>query len=258
MKRPLIFITNDDGYQARGIIKITEIAQRYGDVVVIAPDRGYSGFSHAITMRSPLFITTLEERPGLSRYYCEGTPVDCVKIGLDELLADRMPDLIIAGINHGSNSNTSVIYSGTMGAAIEGVMYGIPSIGFSLTDHDPNADFTAFDKWAPKIIEAVLELDNESKRELCLNVNVPNIPHEEIKGIKICRQTKGSWRERFVHRTDPHGRDYYWMRGMFYNSEPQAEDTDEWALRNKYVAIVPVQVDLTNYRIKQVLDNCGL
>lgn len=245
-KRPLILVTNDDGYQSKGIAHITKIAKKYGDVVVIAPDKGYSGFSHAITMRSPLFLVPVEQSKGLTRYYCTGSPVDCVKIALDELMADREPDLIIAGINHGSNSNASVIYSGTMGAATEGLMYNIPSIGFSLTDHDPDADFSAFDTYAPRIIDMVLGM--EDSRGVCLNVNIPNLPVELIKGIKMCRQTRGNWREKFVHRTDPIGRDYYWMRGAFYCSEPHAKDTDEWALNNGYVAIVPVQIDLTDYK----------
>lgn len=251
MKRPLILITNDDGYTSKGIAYITKIAQQFGNVVVIAPDKGYSGFSHAITMHSPLFITTIIEQPGLTIYACSGSPVDCVKIALDELMKDREPDLIISGINHGSNANVSVIYSGTMGAATEGLLYNIPSIGFSITDHDPNADFTTFDTYAPKIIEMVMQM--EDRRGLCLNVNVPNIPSEQIKGMKVCRQTRGNWREKFVHRTDPSGRDYYWMRGAFYNSELHSKDTDEWALSQGYVAIVPVQIDLTNYtRLEQL------
>lgn len=247
----LILITNDDGYQSKGIAKITEIACRYGDVVVIAPDKGYSGFSHAITMHEPLFIVPVEERAGLVRYKCSGSPVDCVKLALDKLMEQRKPDLIISGINHGSNSNMSVIYSGTMGAASEGLLYGIPSIGFSLTDHDPDADFAAFDDYAPQIIEMVLAMP--SKKGICLNVNVPNIPQEQIRGIRYCRQTQGVWREDFVHRTDPHGRDYYWMRGMFYNAEPHSEETDEWALANGYVAVVPVQMDLTDYKLLSYL-----
>lgn len=247
MNRPLILITNDDGYQSKGIEKITQIACRYGDVVVVAPDKGYSGFSHAITMHSPLFVIPIDHQEGLVRYKCTGTPVDCLKLALDELMLDREPDLIISGINHGSNSNISVIYSGTMGAAIEGLLYNIPSIGFSLTDHDVDADLSAFDHYAPQIIEMVMAMENRSG--VCLNVNVPGIAPGEIKGIRMCRQTHGNWREKFVHRTDPHGRDYYWMSGSFYNAEPHAEDTDEWALAHGYVAIVPVQTDLTNYKM---------
>lgn len=251
MNRPLILITNDDGYQSAGIEKITQIACRYGDVVVVAPDKGCSGFSHAITMQSPLFVVSIEQRDGLMRYKCTGTPVDCLKIALDELMLGREPDLIISGINHGSNSNISVIYSGTMGAATEGLLYGIPSIGFSLTDHDANADFSAFDQYAPHIIEMVMSM--EDKRGICLNVNVPDIDASQIKGIRMCRQTRGNWREKFLHRTDPQGRDYYWMSGAFYNAEPHAEDTDEWALSHGYVAVVPVHVDLTDYKMLEKL-----
>lgn len=251
MKKPLILITNDDGVNAKGLGEITRLARPFGDVVVIAPNESYSGMSHAITMHHPLFVQTISQEPGLNVYSVTGSPVDCVKIGLDELLCGREPDLIISGINHGSNANVSVIYSGTMGAATEGCLYKIPSIGFSLTDHDLDADFSAFDTYAPPIIEQMLRADNA--RRFCLNVNVPNIAPPEIRGVRICRQTRGNWRESFVHRTDPHGRDYYWMRGMFYNDEPQAEDTDEWALSHGYVAIVPVQLDLTDYtRLEQL------
>lgn len=245
MKRPLILITNDDGVRAKGINLLYQAAMAYGDVVVIAPDECYSGMSHAITMHSPLFVNKLQESDGCTIYSCKGTPVDCIKIGLDSILLDSAPDLILSGINHGSNSNVSVIYSGTMGAASEGAMYKIPSIGFSLTDHDPDADFSGAIHYAAKIIEMVMNLP--APKGLCLNVNVPNIPLDQIEGIRICRQTMGNWREDFIHRLDPHGRDYYWMSGAFYNSEPLAEDTDEWALANKFVSVVPIQMDLTDY-----------
>lgn len=245
-KRPLIFITNDDGVDAKGIGVLISIARPYGDVVVIAPDKTYSGMSHAITMHNPLFLETRHTEPGLGVYCCWGSPVDCIKIGLDELLRQTPPDLILSGINHGSNSNISVVYSGTMGAATEGIFYGIPAIGFSLTDHDPDADFSGVERFAPQIIEMVL--NDPNPQGLCLNVNVPHIPASEIKGIRYCRQTRGTWREDFVHRTDPRGRDYYWMRGAFYNEEPHNEETDEWALSHGYVAIVPIQMDLTDYR----------
>ncbi|MDE5944907.1 MAG: 5'/3'-nucleotidase SurE [Rikenella sp.] len=246
--RPLIFVTNDDGVQAAGIAALMRLASEFGDVVVVAPNESYSGMSHSITMQRPLFVSCVSSEPGLDVYSCTGTPVDCVKIGFDEILPDRAPDLVLSGINHGSNANVSVIYSGTMGAATEAAMYGIPSIGFSLTDHSPAADFTAAVHYARGIIEHVLTLPAEQRTGLCLNVNIPDIPLSEIKGIKVCRQTLGCWREEFVHRTDPQNRDYYWMSGRFYNAEPQAEDSDEWALRHGYVAIVPVQTDLTDYR----------
>lgn len=253
-----IFITNDDGFDAKGIEVLTEVAREFSDcVTVVAPDRTYSGMSHSITMHSPLFVERRKNMPkGVVSYICIGSPVDCVKVGLDELIKDALPDVILSGINHGSNSNISVIYSGTMGAATEGAFYGIPSIGFSLTDHDLDADFDAAISWVRKVIKMVVDMPVEQRRGLCLNVNIPAIDASEIKGIKFCRQTKGCWREDFVSREDPRGRDYYWMSGRFYNDEPLAEDTDEWALANGYVAIVPVQMDLTDYQRLEYLKKC--
>lgn len=245
--RPLILVTNDDGVNAKGIGVLTEVASLFGNVMVVAPNECYSGMSHSITMHSPLFVSHTCSEEGLDIYWCTGTPVDCVKIAFDELLNGRTPDLVISGINHGSNANVSVIYSGTMGAATEAAMYGVPSLGFSLTDHAMDADFTASAHYASLIIESVLALDESDKKSLCLNVNIPNIPMDEIKGVKVCRQTRGNWREEFVRRSDPRNRNYYWMSGHFHNFEPQAEDSDEWALSHGYVAVVPVQTDLTDY-----------
>lgn len=245
--RPLIFVTNDDGVQAAGIAALMRLAAEFGSVVAVAPNESYSGMSHSITMQRPLFVSVVSCEPGLEVYSCTGTPVDCVKIGFDEVLQNRVPDLVLSGINHGSNANVSVIYSGTMGAATEAALYGIPSIGFSLTDHSPAADFSAAVHYAREIITRVLRLSAERATGLCLNVNVPAIPLSEIKGIRVCRQTRGNWREDFVHRTDPQNRDYYWMSGRFYNFESEASDSDEWALRHGYVAVVPVQMDLTDY-----------
>lgn len=247
LNRPLIFVTNDDGVQAAGIAALILLAEEFGDVVAIAPNESYSGMSHAITMHRPLFVSRVTSQPGLDVYSCTGTPVDCVKLGFDEILKERVPDLVLSGINHGSNANISVIYSGTMGAATEAAFYGVPSIGFSLTDHSPAADFTAAVHYAREIITQVLAMTAKQKRGLCLNVNVPNIPLDDVKGVKVCRQTRGNWREEFIGRTDPHNRDYYWMSGRFYNFEPEAEDTDEWALSRGYVTVVPVQMDLTDY-----------
>lgn len=242
-----ILITNDDGVQAPGIKALTDLALEFGDeVVVVAPDRCFSGMSHSITMHSPLFVETLLDEPQLKIYATNGSPVDCVKISLDELLRHSLPDLILSGINHGSNSNISVIYSGTMGAATEGAFYGIPSIGFSLTSHDQSADLAPTIHYARQVIKQALTYPSLTPT-LCWNVNVPNIPLDKIKGIKFARQTRGVWREDFVKRADPRGRDYYWMSGRFYNAEPHATDTDEYALADGYVAIVPVQMDMTNY-----------
>lgn len=246
--RPLILVTNDDGVNAKGIGALTAVAAQFGDVVVVAPNECYSGMSHSITMHRPLFVSQVAgSTPGVEIYSCTGTPVDCVKIAFDEMLRGREPDLVLSGINHGSNANVSVIYSGTMGAATEAAMYGVPSLGFSLTDHSPDADFTAAAHYAGVVIRSTLEMSDEQRHSLCLNVNIPDLPIDEICGIKVCRQTRGNWREEFIHRNDPHNRDYYWMSGRFFNFEPKAEDTDEWALKHGYVAVVPVQTDLTDY-----------
>ena len=244
-KRPLIFITNDDGYASKGFAAIIEVARRHGRVVAIAPEHTQSGMSHAITMFSPLYLRPVREEEGLQVYACSGTPVDCVKMAFDHLFADEKVDLVISGINHGSNAAVNVLYSGTMGAAIEAAFYNIPSIGLSLTDHDLDADFEGAVKYGTQIVKSVLS--NDLPRPLCLNVNIPDIPCNEIKGIRLSRQTRGYLREECFKRTDPHGRDYFWHRGAFSNAEPEAEDSDEWALANGYVSIVPVQVDLTAY-----------
>ena len=247
----LILITNDDGYTAKGLQAAITIARRYGRVVVVAPEVTQSGMSQAITMYKPLFLHKRHEEEGLTIYSFSGTPVDCVKMAFDYLLLDQKVDLVLSGINHGSNAATNVLYSGTMGAAIEGSFYGCPSIGLSLTDHDLDADFEAAVQYGTEIVGRIL--DGEVSLPLCLNINFPVARPEAIRGIRLCRQTRGYWREEFFRREDPHGRPYFWLTGEFINHEPEAEDTDEWALANGYVAIVPVQVDMTDYRRKEEL-----
>ncbi len=244
MEKPLIFITNDDGVGARGLARAVEVAQKFGRVVVIAPERSHSGGSHSITMYNPIYLRTVHKEADLEIYACSGTPVDCVKMAFDHLLSDRLPDLTVSGINHGSNSAISVLYSGTMGAAIEASFYGSPAVGFSLTDHSPDADFAA----AAGVVETVIDklLNQKVDLPLCLNVNIPK--GGDVKGIRVCRQNEGYWRESFVCRHDPRGRDYYWLTGDFYNTEPNATDTDEAALREGYASVVPIQVDMTDHR----------
>lgn len=247
----LIFLTNDDSYSSKGMKALISLARKFGRVVVVAPEEPQSGMSQAFTMSRPLFLREVQQQEGLTVYAFSGTPVDCVKMAFDHLLDDRRVDLVISGINHGSNSATNILYSGTMGAAIEGSFYGCPSIGISVDDHSPDADFEGALKYGEQIIRAILE--GEVQTPLCLNINMPAIPASEIKGIRVCRQTKGYWREKFVRHADPRGRDYYWLTGEFINSEPEAEDTDEWAMKNGYVAVVPVQVDMTDYgRLSQM------
>jgi 5'-nucleotidase len=244
----LIFLTNDDSYQSKGFRAAVNLAREFGRVIAIAPDRVQSGMSQAITINSPLFLRQIEASEDVEIYAFSGTPVDCAKIAFDHFFADKHVDLVISGINHGSNAAINVMYSGTMGAAIEGSLYGIPSIGLSLDDHDANADFEGAVKYGRQVIASVLDAAEHLPRPLCLNVNVPRCGVDEIQGIRLCRQTRGFWREDFYARQDPHGREYFWLTGAFQNAEPEAEDTDEWALAHRYVSVVPVQTDMTVYR----------
>ncbi len=244
--RKLILVTNDDGFQSKGIESLSKIATEFGDVVVVAPEKSQSGMSHSVSLGTPLFLTSHKSNNGHSMYSCSGTPADCVKIALHKVL-DRKPDLIISGINHGSNASVSAIYSGTIAAAREGTLNGIPSLGFSLLNHSDNADFDTSAHYSRIIIKKVLE--NGIPENFCLNVNIPDIKIEDIKGIKLCRQTRGKWVEEFDKRTNPSKREYYWLTGQFSNFEPHAEDTDEWALLNNFVSIVPIDVDLTSYHV---------
>ena len=244
----LIFVTNDDGYTSKGFRAAVNLAREFGDVIAIAPDRVQSGMSQAITITAPLFLRKVEEGEGLTIYAFSGTPVDCSKVAFDHLLRETKVDLVLSGINHGSNAAINVMYSGTMGAAIEGSLYGVPSIGLSIDDHDADADFEGAVEYGRMVVRQVLEAQEHLPRPLCLNVNVPRCAASEIQGIRLCRQTRGFWREDFYKRTDPHGRDYYWLTGAFQNIEPEVEDTDEWALAHRYVSVVPVQTDMTDYR----------
>ena len=254
-QKPLILVTNDDGYQAPGIQRITEVARGFGEVVVVAPMEGQSGMSHAVTMNHPIRLRKISQEEGLTVYACSGKPADAVKIALNKIL-DRRPDLILSGINHGSNSSVSLFYSGTVAAVIEGCMNGIDSIALSVDDHSMNADFRGAVEYAGPIIREALK--NKLPRKTCLNINFPKAAPEEILGIKVCRQTRGVWKEEFEHRKDPHGRDYYWLTGYFTNEEPDQEDTDDYLIRRNYAAIVPVKVDVTNYEALEELSKWEL
>ncbi|OIQ27363.1 MAG: 5'/3'-nucleotidase SurE [Bacteroidetes bacterium MedPE-SWsnd-G2] len=254
-KRPLILVTNDDGITAPGIRNLIQVMNTIGDVVVVAPDSPQSGMGHAITIDSTLHLErlTIDDGPQIE-YSCSGTPADCVKIAVNEIL-DRKPDLCVSGINHGSNSSINVIYSGTMSAAIEAGVEGIPAIGFSLLDYSWGANFEATKTYVSTITKQVLK--NGLATGVILNVNFPNLNSEEIKGIKICRQAKANWKEKFDKRTNPMGREYYWLSGNFVNLDG-GEDTDEWALENGYVSLVPVQFDLTAHHCIQTLNTWDL
>ena len=254
-KRALILVTNGDGITAPGIRSLIEIMNEIGEVVVVAPDSPQSAMGHAITINSTLHCEkiTVTDGPQLE-YSSSGTPADCVKLAVNEILG-RKPDLCVSGINHGSNSSINVIYSGTMSAAMEAGIEGIPAIGFSLLDYNWNADFSPIKKFIKQITTAALT--NGIPKDVVLNVNFPKLKEEEIKGIKICRQAKANWVEKFDKRTNPMGREYYWLTGSFVN-EDKGEDTDEWALKEGYVSIVPTQFDLTAHHSIQQLNTWNL
>lgn len=254
-KKPLILVTNDDGITAPGIRALIEVMKELGNVVVVAPDSPQSGTGHAITINNTLYINKLtSEHHGIPEYSCSGTPVDCVKLAVNEIIGHK-PDLCVSGVNHGSNSSINVIYSGTMSAAVEAGIEGIPAIGFSLLDFDWDADFGAIKTFIRKI--AVQVLENGLPEGVVLNVNFPKLKESDVKGIKICRQAKAIWMEKFDKRKTPQGRDYYWLTGEFVNQD-NGNDTDEWALQNGYISVVPVQFDLTAHHAMQQLNTWKL
>lgn len=254
-KKPLILVTNDDSIVAPGIRALISVMKEIGEVVVVAPDSPQSAMGHAITINNTLHVEKVTIDTDLdTEYSCSGTPVDCVKIAVHEILK-RKPDLCVSGINHGSNSSINIIYSGTMSAAVEAGIEGIPAIGFSLLDFSWNADFEPAKEFVKKITLEVLEKGLPDS--VILNVNLPKLPAQEIKGIKICRQAKAMWEERFDKRTNPQGKEYYWLTGEFVNQD-KGEDTDEWALANGYISVVPVQFDLTAHHAIQQLNTWNL
>jgi 5'-nucleotidase len=255
MKKPLILVTNDDSIVAPGIRALIEVMKEIGEVIVVAPDSPQSAMGHAITINNTITLDKLNlDKEIKHEYSCSGTPVDCVKIAVHEILKCK-PDLCVSGINHGSNSSINVIYSGTMSAAVEAGIEGIPAIGFSLLDYSWDADFEPFKSYVKKIALQVLE--QGLPEGVVLNVNFPKLKSEELKGIRICRQAKATWVEEFDKRTNPMGKEYYWLSGEFVNQD-KGEDTDEWALHNGYISVVPVQFDLTAHHAISQLNNWNL
>ena len=253
MQKPLILVVNDDGINAPGIRKLIAIMNDFGEVVVVAPDGPQSGKGHAITIEATIRCdkVIMDDGPQ-TEYSCSGTPVDCVKLAVNKLLT-RKPDLCVSGINHGSNSSINVIYSGTMSAAVEGALEGIPSIGFSLLDHSHEADFLEGEEYIRKIVKSVLE--KGLPEGVCINVNIPKTEDgKKLKGVKVCRQAKANWEEEFDEREDPKGRKYYWLTGKFVNYD-KGDDTDERALENHYISVVPVQYDVTAHHAISKLNN---
>lgn len=241
-KKPVILVTNDDGINAKGISCLVDAVKGFGKVVVVSGNQSFSGMSHAITVKHPIYINDLGVKDNVQYYRTNGTPVDCVKLALHTIL-DIHPDYILSGINHGANSSSSVHYSGTMGAAREGCLNGIPSIGFSLLSYDADADFTASKQIVKEIFSKVIK--NGITDDVYLNVNIPDT--NDVKGIKYCRQGKGKWIEEFLERKDPRGRKYYWLTGHFDNLEPEATDTDEYYLDRNYATVVPCNIDVTDF-----------
>lgn len=252
--KPLILITNDDSITAKGIAVLVEAMKPLGTILVVAPDKPQSGTGHAITIHDPLRLAKSNQFSGIDAYTCSGTPVDCVKLSIYEILK-RKPDLLVSGVNHGSNAATNVLYSGTMSAAVEGAIEGIPSIGFSLLDHDADADFEASGYFARRIAAGVLS--NKLQKGACLNVNIPVGKMSDLNGMKICRQGRAFWEDSFEKRKDPFGGDYYWLTGKFETSD-KGEDTDMWALENNYVSIVPTQFDMTAHHLISQLNEWNL
>lgn len=243
--QPVILVTNDDGFNAGGFKALIELVRPFGRIVAVAPEEGNSGMSHAITIKTPLRMKRRYLYEGVELYTVNGTPVDCVKFAMNRLFGQKPPDMLVSGINHGSNASINVIYSGTMAAALEGALYRVPSVGISLLDYSESPDFSAAIAYGRTIVRNVLV--HGLPEGTCLNVNVPVLPLDKIRGVRVARQCKGVWREEFEKRTDPRGTDYYWLTGYFNNDEPDAVDTDEYCLDNGYVSVVPIKVDFTSY-----------
>jgi 5'-nucleotidase len=253
MGKPLILVTNDDGITAPGLRTLIHIMNEIGEVVVVAPDSPQSGMGHAITISDTLYCKKEKIDDGPQQEYSiSGTPADCVKFAVREIL-QKKPDLCVSGINHGANSSINVIYSGTMSAAVEAGLEGIKSIGFSLLDYSWDADFSACKDYIRKIS---LNLLKEKKENLILNVNFPSNT-KKFKGIKVCRQAKGYWEDTYDKRVSPLGKEYYWLTGNFVNQE-DSKETDEWALSQGYVSLVPVSFDMTSHQDIDKLKNWNL
>jgi len=241
MSKPLILVSNDDGITAPGIRNLVDAVKHLGEVVIVAPDSPQSAMGHAVTISKPLRLDKTDIYGDILAYQCSGTPADCVKLAVDKVL-HRKPDLMVSGINHGSNSSINILYSGTMSAAMEAAIEGIPAAGFSLCDFAYDADFSLAKKIASKVAENILA--NGLPTSTLLNVNIPKVSELDFKGVKVCRQAVAKWKEEFDERLDPSGRKYYWLTGKFINHD-KGDDTDEWALANQFASVVPVHFDLT-------------
>lgn len=248
--RPLILISNDDGYDAKGINDLANFVRDLGDIIIVAPDGGRSGTAMAMTSASPVRVKKVREEEGLQVYACSGTPCDCVKLAF-EFILPRRPDIVLAGINHGDNAAVNVHYSGTMGVVIEGMMKHVASVGFSSCKRAADADFSALRPYIHHIVAKVLA--EGLPNHVCLNVNFPE--RDTFGGVKICSMDAGQWLNEWEKRTDPHGRDYYWLTGNYETPNANDATTDRWALDHGFVAITPIQLDMTAYRAMALLKN---
>ncbi|HNQ58957.1 MAG TPA: 5'/3'-nucleotidase SurE [Bacteroidales bacterium] len=255
MDNKLILVTNDDGVNAPGIKALIRMMRPMGHVIVAAPDKPQSGMAHSITVNIPLRYQKISEEENYEEYGISGTPVDCVKLA-EKFLVPRKPDLLVSGINHGSNASINILYSGTMAAVLEGCMLDIPSIGFSFCDYSYHANFSCLDEWVTRIARIILE--NGLPRGVCLNVNIPETGGEPIRGIHITHQGEGRWEEEFDHRLDPRERDYFWIMGNFINYDGQP-GSDLCALENNFISVMPVQYDMTAHYaldyLKKIFNN---
>ena len=253
--KPLILITNDDGVDAKGIKELTECLRDLGDLVVFAPDSPRSGMSNAITSLTPLKYKLLKQEKGLTVYSCTGTPVDCVKLAVNDVL-EQAPDLVVSGINHGGNMAICVHYSGTMGAAIEGCILNIPSFGISLTDHGEDADFNECCRLGHQLARHVLK--NGLPHGTYLNLNVPEV--SQVKGVKVCRQADSRFINEYMRSENASGEPVYWLTGSLFNREPIHPDNDTLALQDGYASLVPCKIDVTDYdymqQLHEVLSHC--
>ena len=248
-KRPYILISNDDGYQAKGFQVLIEALRPYCDILAVAPDGPRSGYSTAFTAAMPISGRLITKDAGLAVYACSGTPVDCIKLGLNRYCT-RKPDLVVGGINHGDNASVNAIYSGTVGVASEGAMQGIPSLALSICDYREDADFSAVEPWLWKLVKFSIDLN--MKPFTLLNVNFPK--DKDIKGLRLCRKSKSRWVEEIEPCAHPYHDDkYFWLAGRCVELEPESEDTDRWALTHGYISLVPTTLDYTNYEMLEEL-----
>ena len=244
-----ILVTNDDGYASKGIRVIADLLSRYGRVTVLAPEQVQSGMSAAVTLTRPIRVRRIESRQlpdchPVEVHALTGTPVDCVKMAMNTFFLHRKPHLLVSGINHGSNASVASVYSGTLGAAAEGTIYGVPSIGVSIDDHDPQADFSGVEAWMGRILDNYLAAPPAA--DVYLNINFPALPPDRIRGVRFAPQGKGMWVKEFSRRTDPHGNDYFWLTGEFLSLENEPVG-DHMLLEQGYITIVPHTLDNTRY-----------